>query len=88
MCPEHVGLLDEIKIKLKKFDQGFLVQYTKYMNINDDREGLRRTKVDFHRHILKLEKEFQLQGFNEVWGMMAGNCELCSTCKAITEEIS
>lgn len=82
MCPPHVGSLEEIEIKVKKFRRGVLLQYVKFLDVKGDAEGVRQTKIDFHHKILRIEESLRLQGISEIWGMMGGNCELCDTCGA------
>ena len=82
MCPPYVGSVEEIRIKLKKFKRGVLLQYAKSLDIRGDREGVRQTKVDFHHKILQIEEFLRKEGINQVWGMIGGSCELCDVCKA------
>ncbi len=82
MCPPYVGSVEEIRIKLKKFKRGVLLQYAKSLDIRGDREGIRQTKVDFHHKILQIEEFLRKGGINQVWGMIGGSCELCAVCKA------
>jgi predicted metal-binding protein len=82
MCPPYVGSVEEIRIKLKKFKHGVLLQYAKSLDIRGDREGVRQAKVDFHHRILQIEEFLRKEGINQVWGMIGGSCELCDVCKA------
>ncbi len=86
MCPPYVGSVEEIRIKLKKFKRGVLLQYAKSLDIRGDREGVRQTKVDFHHKIIQIEEFLRKEGINQVWGMIGGSCELCDVCKAKMSE--
>ena len=82
MCPPYVGSLEEIRIRLKKFQRGVLLQYAKSLDVRGNREGVRQTKVDFHNMILQIEEFLRETGINLVWGMIGGSCGLCEVCGA------
>jgi predicted metal-binding protein len=82
MCPPYIGSLDEIKVKLREFKHGLLLQYSKDIDVKGNREGVLRTKKDFHNMVLQIEEFLRARGINQVWGMMGGNCDLCDVCKA------
>ena len=82
MCPPLVGSLDSIRIKLQEFQYGLLLQYAKSLDVKNDWQAVRQTKVDFHRKILQIEELFKKQGINRLWGFIGGSCGLCDTCKA------
>lgn len=82
MCPPYTGSVEEIRMRLKKFKRGVLLQYAKSVDIRGDREGIIQTKVDFHNKILQIEEFLRERGINQVWGMIGGSCELCHVCKA------
>ncbi len=84
MCPPHIGSVEEIKVRLKEFRQGVLLQYSKALDVTSDIKGLRQTKVDFHNMVLRLEECLRSRGLKQVWGMIGGNCALCEICKAET----
>jgi len=86
MCPPHVGTIEEIGTKLKKFPRGLLVRATTSMDVSGDREGVRETKVAFHNKILQIEEFLRERGIDQVWGMIGGSCGLCDSCKAKTGE--
>ena len=86
MCPPHVGSLRDIEARLRKYERGFLLQYTQPLDVRNDREGVIRAKIAFHRKILELEKFLKSEGVRDVWGMMGGNCALCEICKAAIDE--
>lgn len=86
MCPPYVGSLEEIKVRLKRFRRGLLLQYVKDIDVRGDKEGVRRTKIDFHRKILQMEKFLKKEGIDEMWGIIGGNCELCDICGAKNNE--
>ncbi len=82
MCPPHVGALEEIKARLSEFRRALLLQYSKPLDVRNDDEGVKRTKVEFHHKILRLEESLRNQGIESVWGMIGGSCELCEPCRA------
>jgi len=86
MCPPHIGSLKEIRTRLKKFQQGVLLQYSRALDVANDGEGLRQTKLDFHSKVLQVEGFLRNEGLGHLWGMIGGNCELCEVCKAETGE--
>jgi predicted metal-binding protein len=86
MCPPYVGSLEEIRIRLKEFQRGVLLQYAKSLDVRGDREGVRQTKIDFHRKILRIEEFLMERGTNQVWGLIGGSCWLCDICRAKVDE--
>jgi predicted metal-binding protein len=82
MCPPHVGTIEEHKDRLKKYRNGILLQYSKPLDVNNDRRGIKKTKVDFHNRILQLEDFLESKGIEDVWGMIGGSCGLCDQCRA------
>ena len=82
MCPPNVGTIEEHKDRLKKYRNGILLQYSKPLDVNNDRGGIKKTKVDFHRKILQLEDFLENKGMEGVWGMIGGSCGLCDQCQA------
>ena len=86
MCPPYVASLNHPDTNLKKFQQGILLQYSKSLDVINDAEGLKQSKIDFHNKILRLEECLKNQGIEHVWGMIGGNCELCEVCGARLDE--
>jgi len=86
MCPPYIGSLEETKARLQKFRHGILLQYSKALDVRNDNEGLRQSKLDFHIKILRLEELLRNSGIKDVWGMIGGSCELCEVCKAKLKE--
>lgn len=82
MCPPYVGSLEEHKERLKRYKYGILLQYSKPLQVNKDREGVEKATVDFHHKILQLEDVLKSNGIKDVWGMIAGSCYLCGECAA------
>jgi predicted metal-binding protein len=83
MCPPRVGSLGEVAARLQGFPEGVLLQYSRRMDVANDREGVIRTKLEFHRLILRLERRLEKRGWSGLWGLIGGNCELCRTCTAL-----
>ncbi|MDM7998806.1 MAG: DUF2284 domain-containing protein [Dehalococcoidia bacterium] len=86
MCPPRVGSLAEVTARLRRCRQGFLLQYSRPLDVVHDFEGVLRTKLEFHRLILRLERRLSRRGFTGVWGLIGGNCGLCRTCTAVKDE--
>ncbi|MFC1914088.1 DUF2284 domain-containing protein [Chloroflexota bacterium] len=82
MCPPYIGSLTEVEARLKKYQRGILLQYTKPLNVHNDTQGVEQTKVDFHRKILRLEDFLRSEGIKKVWGLIGGSCSLCEVCGA------
>lgn len=85
-CPPYVGSLEDIRIKLGKFQHGLLLQYSKDIDVRGNREGVIQTKIDFHNKILQMEEFLRKKGIDPVWGMIGGNCGLCDICQAKSNE--
>ncbi len=79
-CPPQAGSLKEIREKLDGYNHGYLFQYSKEMDMKKDWKKLARSKDDFHRMILKMEKYLRKEGIDNVWGLIGGNCGICDTC--------
>jgi predicted metal-binding protein len=86
MCPPHIGSLEETAARLKEYQRGVLLQYSRSLRVEKDREEAMQAKIAFHHRILDLESYLNSQGIQHVWGMMGGDCELCAFCKAKTAE--
>ncbi len=82
MCPPFIGPLEEIKIQLLKYQTGFMVQYSKPIDVTHDLKGIEKTKKEFHEIILKLEKYVIQYKVTNVKGLIGGNCQLCKKCNA------
>ena len=86
MCPPRVGSLDGLEAALREFPQGVLLQYSRPVDVARDREGVIRTKMEFHRLVLRLEKSLQKRGATDFWGLIGGDCGLCRTCTAVEDK--
>jgi predicted metal-binding protein len=86
MCPPRVGWLEEVQAVLQDFTWGVLLQCSRKVDVANDHEGVIRTKLDFHRLVLRLERRLSKRGTTHVWGLIGGNCELCRTCTAIEDK--
>jgi len=86
MCPPRIGSLEEIGVRLQGFSQGVLLRYSRPLDVANDREGVIRTKLEFHRLILRLERRLRRRGMTQLWGLIGGNCELCRTCAAVEDK--
>jgi predicted metal-binding protein len=86
MCPPYVGSLEEIRVKLQKFQHGVLLQYSKSLDVKGNKEDVRQTKVDFHNKILQIEEFLSGTRVDRAWGLIGGSCGLCDTCKATVSE--
>ncbi len=82
MCPPYVGSIEEHKEQLKRYKHGILLQYSRPLKVNKNREGAEKAKVDFHYKILQLEDFLRDKGIKDAWGMIGGSCYLCGECEA------
>jgi predicted metal-binding protein len=85
MCPPRVGTLEEVEAVLQDFQQGVLLQCSTLLDVANDREGVIRTKLRFHRLILRLERRLKRRGAAQLWGLIGGNCGLCQVCAAVED---
>ena len=81
MCPPYSGMLGKLRNKFRDYTGGWLLQYSVPLDVKNDREGLVRSKLDFHRKVLELEKAFPPDG--RVWGLIGGSCGLCEACNVL-----
>jgi predicted metal-binding protein len=84
-CPPYAGTLEEIREKLGRYNHGYLLQYSKEMDLKKSLKRVIRSKDDFHRLILKMEEYMKSAGIKKVWGLIGGNCGLCREC-AVNKE--
>ena len=86
MCPPRVGPLPEVAARLQGFQRGVLLQCTRPADVAHDREAVTRTKVEFHRLVLRLERRLQRRRLTPLWALIGGSCQLCQTCAAVEEK--
>ncbi len=86
MCPPHSGSIEQIKDRLKTFRIGWLLRYSKALNVEEDIAGVSQTRLDFHQKILHLEKYVHEKGADQVWGMIGGGCGICDICLVVADE--
>jgi predicted metal-binding protein len=84
MCPPHIGALNKVKTRLKKFHKCVLFQYSQPVDVKNNTQSVTRIKVDFHNKILQLEECLKKDGIKDAWGLIGGSCTLCGICKART----
>ena len=84
MCPPLIGSLDEIRERLSRYTSGYLLRYGCALDVRNDPQGLRQTKLSFHRGILRLEEHLISLDYGDVWGMIGGDCALCDPCSIRT----
>jgi len=84
MCPPFIGTVEETKFILSKYNKAILIRYSEDVDVKEDRKKVKRTKIDFHKKILELEKFLHQKGI-ESWGLVGGYCSFCIECKAITD---
>ncbi len=81
MCPPRIGSSEEAKSRIGMYQNGILLQYSKPLDVKNDREGLKQSKLDFHEKVLQLEGLLRSDGIEHPWGMIGGSCELCGVCR-------
>jgi predicted metal-binding protein len=84
MCPPHIGSLVEIQKRLKRYSHGVLLQYGHIMDVRNDLDSLKQSKLDFHQMVLRLEDRLRETGFVDLWGMIGGECGVCEPCLALS----
>lgn len=84
MCPPFIGTVEEIKSRLSNYTKAILIRYSEDVDVKEDRKKVKRTKIDFHKKILELEKFLHQKGIG-AWGLVGGYCSFCIECKAITD---
>ena len=82
MCPPYCGTLAKLSNKFRDYTGGWLLQYSVPLDVKNDKEGLVRSKLDFHRKVLEMEKAFPPE--SRVWGLIGGSCGLCEACNVLT----
>lgn len=82
MCPPFVGTIEETKSKFKDYDKAILLRYSQNLKVSEDISGVEKSKVEFHKKILKIEKYLGDRNI-ECWGLIGGSCFLCKECMAI-----
>jgi predicted metal-binding protein len=86
MCPPHSGTLIRATQRLGTFKHGILLQYSKPFDVEHDKEGLKRTKREFHEILLQLESCLNNKNIKRTWTLIGGSCELCEPCYAVFGE--
>lgn len=86
MCPPRVGPLPEIAARLRGFERGLLLQCTRRVDVARDREAVDRTRLEFHRLVLRLERRLRRRRIHPLWALIGGECRLCRTCAAVEEK--
>ena len=86
MCPPHIGSLASIHKRLRSFQRGVVLQWSKDMDVRRDRSSVAASMRVFHHKILKLEGDFSAAGLGAAWGTIGGECRLCVPCKAACGE--
>lgn len=86
MCPPLVGSLEKTRERLSKYHTGILFQYSEPLDVSNDKKGIRRTKREFHKKVLKLEKFLNKHAKTDILGIIGGSCELCEECGALSSE--
>jgi predicted metal-binding protein len=82
MCPPYSGRLEKLRNKFRDYSGGWLLQYTVPLDVKNDGEGLTRSKLDFHRKVLEIERLFPPE--TRPWGLIGGSCGLCERCNVLT----
>ena len=86
MCPPESGTLEQINARLSTFKQGIVLQCSSPLDVEHDKEGLKRTKREFHEKLLQFESYLRDKDLLHTWALTAGSCELCDPCYAVSGE--
>lgn len=81
MCPPAIGPLSELKEKVLKYKQGFVIQTIHPLEDSFDIEGMEEAQK-LHRKIFKniLDSIKEKYKFDNVLPLSAGACDICSEC--------
>lgn len=86
LCPPLLGDLQQAQTCLARYDGGVLLQWGRALDTRNDRAGVERSKVDFHRKVLAVEAGLARGGYPDAWGLIGGSCGLCTPCTAVAGE--
>ena len=86
LCPPLLGDLLQARERLARYDLGSLLQWSRPLDVRNDRAGVERSKVDFHRKVLAVEAGLVGRGYPGAWGLIGGSCGLCTPCTAAAGE--
>ena len=81
MCPPYSGMLDKLRNKFRDYSAAWLFTYSVPLDVKNDPEGVKQSRLDFHRKILEMEKAFPPE--SRVWGLIGGRCGLCEKCSVL-----
>lgn len=90
MCPPLVGTVNDFRDRFAQYKSGVLLQYSQRihrqesMSLKEKFTVYGKTRLQFHRRLLKMEDYFREKGAQEVWSMIGGSCALCKVCGAVT----
>jgi len=73
-CPPHVPELEKVREFFSEYTRGILIELSGLETLQDQRK--------VHKILLKLERDAFLEGYYKAFGISAGPCHLCKSCKA------
>ncbi len=65
MCPPLIGTLEEARSRLAGFSLAVLLQYSEEVDVMNDREGVKRAKMELHGRVLQMEEYLRQSGASE-----------------------
>jgi predicted metal-binding protein len=86
LCPPLVGSLELAREQLAGYRSGVLLQWSRELDVQNDRPGVEQSKIDFHLLVLELEGALAAAGIAGARGLIGGNCSLCTPCTAASGE--
>ncbi|WP_026894036.1 DUF2284 domain-containing protein [Clostridiisalibacter paucivorans] len=81
MCPPIVGRVEDMKKEILTHKEGLLIFYEVYAQDVKKEHFIKKSAIEFHKVMLKLEKIANLVGNTITRAYIAGNCRLCFPCK-------
>jgi len=76
-CPPFVPELDNVREFFSEYKRGILIELRGLEDLSEQK--------NVHRILLKLERDAFLNGFYKAFGISAGPCHICKTCKAMKD---
>ncbi|MBN1785411.1 MAG: DUF2284 domain-containing protein [Candidatus Methanofastidiosa archaeon] len=74
-CPPNVPELDKVREFFSEYRKGILIELRGLETLDDQKK--------VQKIILRLERDCFLDGYHKAFGIAAGPCHLCKSCKAI-----
>ncbi|MFA7636810.1 MAG: DUF2284 domain-containing protein [Monoglobales bacterium] len=84
-CPPHIGEIDELIKKAKRFNTALVFQKVYRIEDSFDFEGMTEANDTFRKSVQRVN-DFCKENLSEFLLLGAGGCKLCPTCGMETDE--